>query len=120
VVKLFGLTVNRHPPAYLDSALSFRIPKCVVGSTGGLVVGVTNLRRATWGGLVVTQTGLTRHSPTARGGAAGQFLDAHEHAFEHLGGHTREHLYDRPRTACTGGVDGKVLWNSTLVVSLVS
>jgi transposase len=29
-----------------------------------------------------------------------QFLDAHERAFEHFGGHTREHLYDRPRTVC--------------------
>ena len=26
-----------------------------------------------------------------------QFLEAHERAFEHFGGHTREHLYDRPR-----------------------
>ena len=29
-----------------------------------------------------------------------QFLDAHERAFDHFGGHTREHLYDRPRTIC--------------------
>ena len=42
-----------------------------------------------------------------------QFLDAHERAFEHFGGHTREHLYDRPRTVCTGGEGRKVVWNST-------
>ena len=29
-----------------------------------------------------------------------QFLEAHERAFEHFGGLTREHLYDRPRTVC--------------------
>jgi transposase len=27
-----------------------------------------------------------------------QFLEAHERAFAHFGGHTREPLYDRPRT----------------------
>jgi transposase len=42
-----------------------------------------------------------------------QFLDAHERAFEHFSGHTREHLYDRPRTVCRPGEDGKVVWNST-------
>ena len=44
-----------------------------------------------------------------------QFLDAHEAAFAHFGGHTREHLYDRPRTVCApaGGEDGKVVWNTT-------
>jgi transposase len=43
-----------------------------------------------------------------------QFLDAHEAAFAHFGGHTREHLYDRPRTVCApGGGDGKVVWNAT-------
>lgn len=42
-----------------------------------------------------------------------QFLDAHERAFEHFGGHTREHLYDRPRTVCSGADGGKVVWNST-------
>lgn len=42
-----------------------------------------------------------------------QFLDAHEHAFAHFGGHTHEHLYDRPRTVCTGSADGKVVWNAT-------
>ncbi|MBM4269073.1 MAG: transposase [Deltaproteobacteria bacterium] len=34
-----------------------------------------------------------------------QFLDAHESAFEHFGGHTSEHLYDRPRTVCSGSED---------------
>jgi transposase len=42
-----------------------------------------------------------------------QFLDAHERAFEHFGGHTREHLYDRPRTVChPGGPTGR-RWNVT-------
>jgi transposase len=42
-----------------------------------------------------------------------QFLEAHERAFEYFGGHTREHLYDRPRTVCQGTAEGQVLWNST-------
>jgi transposase len=42
-----------------------------------------------------------------------QFLDAHEQAFAYFGGHTREHLYDRPRTVCQGTVGGRILWNST-------
>ena len=37
-----------------------------------------------------------------------QFLDAHERAFDHFGGHTREHLYDRPRTICSPGGQGGV------------
>ena len=40
------------------------------------------------------------------------FLDAHEQAFAHFGGHTTEHLYDRPRTVCRHG-DGGVIWNPT-------
>ena len=32
--------------------------------------------------------------------AHGDPLDAREQAFNHFGGHTREHLYDRPRTVC--------------------
>jgi transposase len=43
----------------------------------------------------------------------GQFLDAHERAFEHFGGHTREHLYDRPRTVCGPNAEGRVVWNCT-------
>jgi len=43
----------------------------------------------------------------------GQLLDAHERAFEHFGGHTREHLYDRPRTVCQGTEQGRIIWNST-------
>jgi len=43
----------------------------------------------------------------------GSFLDAHERAFEHFGGHTREHLYDRPRTVCYRDRDGKRVWNPT-------
>ncbi len=43
----------------------------------------------------------------------GSFLEAHERAFEHFGGHTREHLYDRPRTVCQPGPEGRVIWNAT-------
>ncbi len=42
-----------------------------------------------------------------------QFLDAHERAFDHFGGHTREHLYDRPRTICSPDGAGGVVWNAT-------
>ena len=42
-----------------------------------------------------------------------QFLEAHERAFAHFGGHTREHLYDRPRTVCQPGPEGRVVWNTT-------
>lgn len=42
-----------------------------------------------------------------------RLLEAHERAFEHFGGHTREHLYDRPRTICAPGEGGKVRWNPT-------
>jgi transposase len=40
------------------------------------------------------------------------FLDAHERAFDHFGGHTKEHLYDRPRTVCWPTPEGLV-WNPT-------
>ena len=42
-----------------------------------------------------------------------QLLDAHERAFEHFGGHTREHLYDRPRTVCYPNDAGRIVWNPT-------
>lgn len=42
-----------------------------------------------------------------------QFLEAHERAFAHFGGLTVEHLYDRPRTVCAPGREGRVIWNST-------
>jgi transposase len=42
-----------------------------------------------------------------------QFLDAHERAFEHFGGHTREHLYDRTRCVCYPDGQGRVVWNPT-------
>jgi transposase len=42
-----------------------------------------------------------------------QFLEAHELAFEHFGGLTRECLYDRPRTVCRPGASGRPLWNPT-------
>lgn len=41
------------------------------------------------------------------------FLEAHERAFEHFGGRSREHLYDRPRTVCRPSPEGKVIWNGT-------
>jgi hypothetical protein len=41
-----------------------------------------------------------------------QFLDAHERAFEHFGGHTREHLYDRARTVCAPTETGHIGWNT--------
>jgi hypothetical protein len=40
-------------------------------------------------------------------------LDAHERAFAYFGGHTREHLYDRPRTVCLGGQGDRLRWNAT-------
>ena len=42
-----------------------------------------------------------------------QFLEAHERAFEHFGGLTCEHLYDRPRTVCYADESGKRVWNPT-------
>jgi transposase len=42
-----------------------------------------------------------------------QFLEAHERAFEHFGGLTREHLYDRPRTVCHPNDEGRRVWNPT-------
>jgi len=42
-----------------------------------------------------------------------QFLEAHEHAFAHFGGLTREHLYDRPRTVCYPNDEGRRVWNPT-------
>jgi transposase len=43
----------------------------------------------------------------------GTFLEAHERAFEHFGGRTAEHLYDRPRTVCVPNPERKVVWNGT-------
>jgi len=44
----------------------------------------------------------------------GSFLEAHERAFEHFGGHTREHLYDRARTVCRPSEGSpEVCWNGT-------
>ncbi len=52
------------------------------------------------------------HEPCV-GETLSQFLDAHERAFEYFGGHTREHLYDRPRTVCQPAGAGRVIWNAT-------
>jgi hypothetical protein len=49
-------------------------------------------------------------------GKLGCFLEAHERAFEHFGAHTREHLYDRPRTVCRPTEAGRVIWNPTFNV----
>jgi len=45
-----------------------------------------------------------RHPPDARG---------ERRQFEYFGGHTHEHLYDRPRTVCQGTAEGRILWNAT-------
>jgi transposase len=42
-----------------------------------------------------------------------QFLEAHERAFAYFGGHTREHLYDRPRTVCAPAGERRSAWNPT-------
>lgn len=42
-----------------------------------------------------------------------QFLEAHERAFAYFGGHTREHLYDRPRTVCAPTGERRIAWNPT-------
>ncbi len=53
------------------------------------------------------------HEPCL-GETLSQFLDAHERAFDYFGGHTHEHLYDRPRTVCQPGGEGRrVIWNAT-------
>ena len=52
------------------------------------------------------------HEPCV-GETLSQFLDAHERGFEHFGGHTREHLYDRPRTVCQPAREGRIVWNAT-------
>ena len=41
-------------------------------------------------------------------------FEAHERAFGHFGGHTREHLYDRPQTVGYADETGRRLWNPTL------
>ena len=45
----------------------------------------------------------------------GQFLDAHERAFDYFGGHTVEHLYDRPRTVCHPMGKNGWFWNKTFL-----
>ncbi|WP_447986107.1 hypothetical protein [Nitrospira sp. Nam74] len=42
-----------------------------------------------------------------------QFLETHERAFAHFGGHTREHLYNRPCTVCYADETGRRIWNPT-------
>jgi len=42
-----------------------------------------------------------------------QILEAHERAFAHFGGHTREHLYDRHRMVCYPDDTGRRVWNPT-------
>lgn len=45
----------------------------------------------------------------------GAFLEAHERAFDHFGGLTQEHLYDRPRTVCRPDAQGRREWNPTFL-----
>src|SRR5258708_23217806 len=52
------------------------------------------------------------HEPCV-GETLSQCLDAHERAFEYFGGHTREHLYDRPRTVCHPAGEGRVVLHAT-------
>jgi len=65
--------------------------------------------------VFVLTLGFSRRSfyATYRGETLGEFLDAHEHAFGYFGGHTHEHLYDRPRTVCLSSGDGHFRWNAT-------
>jgi transposase len=65
--------------------------------------------------IFVLTLGYSRRSFYAAylGETLSQFLDAHERAFEHFGGHTREHLYDRPRTVCHPAGRGGRRWNVT-------
>ncbi len=65
--------------------------------------------------VFVLTLGYSRRSFYAmyRGESLGEFLDAHERAFAHFGGHTQEHLYDRPRTVCLSSGDGHFRWNAT-------
>src|SRR5256712_6846933 len=53
------------------------------------------------------------HEPCL-GETLSQFLDAPERAFDYFGGHTREHLYDRPRTVGAPAGEGRVVWDATL------
>jgi hypothetical protein len=54
------------------------------------------------------------HEPCV-GETLSQVLDAHDRAFDHFGGHTREHLYDRPRTVCEPSGDGYIVCNVTRI-----
>ncbi|MGH2650841.1 MAG: DDE-type integrase/transposase/recombinase, partial [Actinomycetota bacterium] len=65
--------------------------------------------------LFVLTLGFSRRSfyISCLGETLSELLDAHERAFEHFGGHTREHLYDRPRTVCQGTEQGRIIWNPT-------
>jgi DNA replication protein DnaC len=49
-----------------------------------------------------------------------QFLEAHERAFAHFGGHSREPLDDRPRTVCHADETGRRLWHPTLVAKHIT
>ena len=65
--------------------------------------------------VFVLTLGYSRRSFYAihRGETLGEFLDGHERAFDYFGGHTLEHLYDRPRTVCISSGDGHFRWNAT-------
>jgi transposase len=65
--------------------------------------------------VFVLTLGFCRRSfySTYRGETLDEFFDAHERAFAYFGGHTHEHLYDRPRTVCVSTGDGHFRWNAT-------
>jgi transposase len=65
--------------------------------------------------VFVLTLGFCRRSfyATYRGETLNEFFDAHEHAFAYFGGHTHEHLYDRPRTVCVSTGGGHFRWNAT-------
>jgi transposase len=65
--------------------------------------------------VFVLTLGFSRRSfyEACLGETLAQFLEAHERAFDHFGGHTREHLYDRPRTVCHPSGEGGFVWNIT-------
>ena len=65
--------------------------------------------------VFVLTLGFCRRSfySTYRGETLDEFFEAHERAFAYFGGHTHEHLYDRPRTVCLSTGDGHFRWNAT-------
>ena len=63
--------------------------------------------------IFVLTLDFSRRSALSERDARPVALDAHEQAFAYFGGHTQEHLYDRPRTVCEPRGAGGVRWNTT-------